>query len=141
MLNKNIVWHDHHVSKDERSQIKDQKPCVLWFTGLSGSGKTTIALKMKEKLESLDKNVEIIDGDVMRNNQHKHLGFSRKDIRENNKLIAELVCEKMKELDFVLVPIISPYKKDRVMARAIIGNITSQKNHEVKNFPPKPVCE
>ncbi len=95
---------------------------VIWFTGLSGSGKTTIALKMKEKLESLGKSVEVIDGDVIRSNQHKHLGFSRKDIRENNKLIAELAREKKKYFDFILVPIISPYKKDRAMARAIIEN-------------------
>ena len=50
MSNKNIVWHDHHVTKEERSQIKDQKPCILWFTGLSGSGKSTIANAVESKL-------------------------------------------------------------------------------------------
>ena len=95
---------------------------VIWFTGLSGAGKTTIALRLREKLESLGKSVEILDGDAIRNTRHKHLGFSRKDIRENNKLIAELAREKKKNFDFVLVPIISPYKEDRIMARSIIGN-------------------
>jgi ATP sulfurylase/adenylyl-sulfate kinase len=113
------------INKGEEVFVKEPRAKqnkVIWFTGLSGSGKTTIALKMKEKLESLGKSVEIIDGDIVRNNQHKHLGFSRKDIRENNKLIAELVCEKKKDFDFILVPIISPYKEDRAMARTIIGN-------------------
>ena len=56
---------------------------VLWFTGLSGSGKTTITRALKKKLESLQKSVEIFDGDVMRKTLHKHLGFSRDNIREN----------------------------------------------------------
>lgn len=108
-------------TEEDLRKIKD-KGKVIWFTGLSGSGKTAIALEMKEKLRFLGKGVEIIDGDVIRNNQHKHLGFSRKDIRKNNKLIAELACEKIKEFDFILVSIISPYSEDRAMARKIIGN-------------------
>lgn len=100
---------------------KDEKcGCVIWFTGLSGSGKTTIALEAKEILESLGKNVEIIDGDAIRNSRHKHLSFSREDIKENNRLIAELAKTVANEFDFVLVPIISPYKEDREMARSII---------------------
>ena len=93
---------------------------VIWFTGLSGSGKTTIALKLKKELEKRDKSVEIIDGDVVRETLHKHLRFSRKDIRTNNKLIAEF-CVKQK-CDFVLVPIISPYREDRKMAKELIGS-------------------
>lgn len=93
---------------------------VIWFTGLSGSGKTTIATELKERLESIGKKIEIFDGDFIRNTLHKHLGFSREDIRENNKLIAELAYKKMNEFDFILVPIISPYKEDRIRAKEII---------------------
>ncbi|MBS3112480.1 sulfate adenylyltransferase [Candidatus Woesearchaeota archaeon] len=94
---------------------------VIWFTGLSGSGKTTIALELKKKLESERKKTEIIDGDVIRNTLHKSLGFSREDIYMNNKLIAELCKQKESKFDFILVPIISPYKENREMARNLIG--------------------
>ena len=94
---------------------------VIWFTGLSGSGKTTIALELKKKLEDSGKKVEILDGDIVRDTLHKNLGFSREDIKENNRLIAELAKERAPSNDFVLVPIISPYKEDRVMVRSIVG--------------------
>ena len=103
-----------------RFLLKNKMGSVIWFTGLSGSGKTTIALELKKKLESAGKKVEIIDGDTIRNTLHKHLGFSREDIKENNKLIAELAFKEA--ADFTLVPIISPYEEDREMARSIIGS-------------------
>lgn len=99
---------------------------VIWFTGLSGSGKTTIAEKAKKILESSGKNAEIIDGDAIRSAAHRHLGFSREDIRENNRLIAELAKEKANEFDFVLVPIISPYREDRNIAKSIVGDNFSE---------------
>ena len=105
----------------KKSRGLDKNGLVIWFTGLSGSGKTTIALELKELLESQKKSVAVIDGDDIRKEKHKHLGFSRDDIRENNRLIAELASEKSKEHDYVLVPIISPYVKDRAMAKSIIG--------------------
>jgi adenylylsulfate kinase len=94
---------------------------VLWFTGLSGSGKTTIADALERALIDDKNKVAILDGDVVRTTLHKNLGFSREDIRENNRLIAELAKEKQKENDFVLVPIISPYREDREIARRMIG--------------------
>jgi adenylyl-sulfate kinase len=94
--------------------------CVLWFTGLSGSGKSTIAEALKGKLESLDRQVKIIDGDDVRNTINKKLGFSREDIRENNKIIATLANESTSFYDFILVPIISPYFEDRKNAKKII---------------------
>lgn len=95
---------------------------VLWFTGLSGSGKSTIAHGLKERFEAMGKRVDVLDGDVIRNKLHKHLGFSREDIRENNRLIAELAKKKSIHTDIVLVPIISPYTEDREMARSIVGS-------------------
>lgn len=94
---------------------------VIWFTGLSGSGKTTIAERLKKELDTIGKTVDILDGDIIRNTLNTHLGFSREDIRENNRKIAEFACEKDKEADFVLVAVMAPYKEDRTMIRSIIG--------------------
>lgn len=96
---------------------------VIWFTGLSGSGKTTVSRELAKRLEALGRKVEIIDGDDIRGGKHKNLKFSREDIRENNRLIAALAKEKMKESDFVLVSIIAPYAEDRDIARSIIGQV------------------
>lgn len=95
---------------------------ILWFTGLSGSGKTTIALELKKQLEALKESVVIIDGDDVRNELHKHLDFSREGIRENNRLVAKLAKEKLGTYDIVTVPIISPYTEDREAVRKIIGS-------------------
>ena len=97
---------------------------VLWFTGLSGSGKTTIAEALKKELESHGKTVEILDGDVVREKHPIKLGFSREDIRANNKLIAELA--KQSSADVVLVPVISPYREDREMVKKIIEDIEKE---------------
>lgn len=97
-------------------------PIVLWFTGLSGSGKTTIAHVLEKELKKLGKTVIVLDGDVVRATFHKHLTFSREDIRENNRLTAELAKKKMAEANVVIVPIISPYAEDRVMVRKIVGD-------------------
>ena len=102
--------------------MTSNKAKVLWFTGLSGSGKTTISIALKNKLEDIGKVVDILDGDVVRNLLHNNLGFSREDIRKNNRLIAELAKKQLNTYDFILVPIISPYKQDRIMARNVIGS-------------------
>ena len=105
----------------KKSIASGKASAVVWFTGLSGSGKSTIAAKLKDALEAQGKQVAAIDGDDIRKEKHAHLGFSREDIRENNRLIAELALAKAREFDIVLVPIISPYREDRAMARSIIG--------------------
>lgn len=94
---------------------------ILWFTGLSGSGKTTLAVLLKTRLEELGHSAEILDGDAVRSYLHKHLGFSREDIQENNRLLAKLALEKSKKHDFILVSAISPYREDRAMARSLAG--------------------
>ena len=95
---------------------------ILWFTGLSGSGKSTIADKLKRDFESEGKKVLILDGDVVREKLHKHLGFSREDIKENNRLIAELAKKEINNYDLIIIPVISPYIEDRKMAKEIIGD-------------------
>jgi len=101
--------------------MKSESAIVLWFTGLSGSGKTTISITLKKILEGMGKKINIFDGDKVREELHTHLGFSREDIRENNKLLAQLSKKNIKNYDFILVPIISPYRNDRKMAKKIIG--------------------
>ncbi len=93
---------------------------ILWFTGLSGSGKTTIANMLKAKLEEKGKTVAILDGDIVRETHNRHLGFTREDIRENNKIISELAIKE--DADYILIPIISPYQEDRTAARKLIGD-------------------
>jgi len=95
---------------------------VLWFTGLSGSGKTTIAKMLEAELKKRDRSVFIFDGDVIRNTRNKNLGFSRGDIRKNNRFIAGLARKRKEHYDAVLVPVISPFRKDRATARNIIGD-------------------
>lgn len=95
---------------------------VIWFTGLSGSGKSTIANGLYQKLIALNKKVLVLDGDVVRKSANLDLGFNREDIRKNNQRIAELAKSKMNEYNFILVSIISPYQADRKMAKSIIGN-------------------
>lgn len=98
------------------------KAKVFWFTGLSGSGKTTIATKLKEKLEFLNYSVKLIDGDDVRANLHQNLGFTIDDIIINNQLIAQLCVDNLFNYDIVLVPIISPYAVSREDARTKIGS-------------------
>lgn len=94
---------------------------VIWFTGLSGAGKSAIADALASELRANGKKVEILDGDAVRETVHKHLGFTAEDIKENNRLIAELAKERMKDFDFILIPIISPFIESRALAKKIIG--------------------
>ena len=94
---------------------------VIWFTGLSGSGKTTIALALKQRLDAQGKKVLILDGDDVRAKINRRLGFSREDIKKNNRLIAEMAVQQA-NYDFILIPVISPYREDREMAKSIIGD-------------------
>lgn len=95
---------------------------VLWFTGLSGSGKTTIAHELHKALEKANRKVLILDGDSIRSSVHRHLRFSPKDIRKNNALVAKLCVKYQGEYDVIIVPIISPFIKSRQNARRIVGH-------------------
>ena len=81
----------------------NNKAVVLWFSGLSGSGKTTIALSLKDVLVEKGKKVDILDGDVVRGLLNRHLGFSRNDIRKNNMSIAKLASKRLADFDLILV--------------------------------------
>lgn len=94
---------------------------VLWFTGLSGSGKSTIASGVSKILRKHNYSVKILDGDKIRKSIHVNLGFSPDDISKNNKKIAIICKELLHDYDFIIVPIISPFKASRFNAKNIIG--------------------
>ena len=108
-------------SLKNNEEVFVKNPRVVWFTGLSGSGKTTIANELKQLLQKKGKKIKIIDGDIIRNTLHKSLGFSKKDILTNNHLIAKLCKDNLTEFDFILVPIISPFIESRKNAKKMIG--------------------
>ena len=120
MSNKNIVWHDHHVTKAERSGMKSQKPCILWFTGLSGSGKSTIANAVESKLLELGKHTYLLDGDNIRMGLNKGLGFSDEDRVENIRRIGEVSKLFVDAGTIVLTAFISPFQKERDAVRDLV---------------------
>lgn len=97
-----------------------KKALIFWFTGLSGAGKTTIATRAKSLLEAKGFSVLIIDGDDVRTQLHKHLGFTEGDIKENNALISQLCQKYRNDYDFIMVPIISPFRGSREKARELL---------------------
>jgi len=120
MSNKNIVWHDHRISKDMRSNLKKQKPCILWFTGLSGSGKSTIANAVEVKLNQLNKHTYLLDGDNIRMGLNKGLSFSDEDRIENIRRIGEVSKLFVESGTIVLTAFISPFKEDRDSVRRLV---------------------
>lgn len=138
MLNKNIVWHDHHVSKEERSSIKAQKPCILWFTGLSGSGKSTIANAVESRLLELKKHTYLLDGDNIRMGLNRGLSFSDEDRIENIRRIGEVSKLFADSGTIVLTAFISPFQKERDAVRALVQNTEFI---EVFVDTPLAVCE
>ena len=119
-MSNNIVWHDHHVSKDIRSSLKQQKPCILWFTGLSGSGKSTIANAIELKLNQLKKHTYLLDGDNIRMGLNKGLGFSDEDRIENIRRIGEVAKLFVDSGTIVLSAFISPFQEDRDSVRKLV---------------------
>ncbi len=138
MLNKNIVWHDHHVTKEERATIKGQKPCILWFTGLSGSGKSTIANAVEAVLLKQGKHTYLLDGDNVRMGLNKGLTFSDEDRIENIRRIGEVSKLFVDAGTIVLTAFISPFQKERDAVRELVKE---DEFIEVFIDTPLEVCE
>ena len=117
-------------------QANRDRGCVIWFTGLSGSGKTTIAHKVEEILEDAGVPIEILDGDVVRENLSKGLGFSKEDRDTNIRRIAFVAHLLQRNGTFVITAAISPYREIRDEARAMIKDFV-----EVYADAPLDVCE
>jgi bifunctional enzyme CysN/CysC len=116
---KNIVPQNFTITKSERAAQKNQKPCVLWFTGLSGSGKSTIANLVEQELTAMGKHTYILDGDNVRHGLNKDLGFTETDRVENIRRVAEVAKLMVDAGLIVLVTFISPFQKDREYARSL----------------------
>jgi len=108
-------------NKEKRGSAKHQKPCVIWFTGISGSGKTTIASLVEEKLFALGKHTYLIDGDIIRKGLCKDLGFDEKSRAENIRRVSEVAALLVDAGLIVLAAFISPFACDRETARNLVG--------------------
>ncbi|XOV78364.1 MAG: adenylyl-sulfate kinase [Aestuariibacter sp.] len=137
-MSDNITWHQHQIDKSARAEQKSQKPLAIWFTGLSGSGKSTIANLLEQKLVANDKHTYLLDGDNIRHGLCGDLGFSDKDRVENIRRISEVVKLFVDAGSIVLTAFISPFKADREFCRKLL-----QGNEFVEVFVDTPldVCE
>jgi len=143
MLNsKNIVHHNHEVTKLQRSKIKEQKPCILWFTGLSGSGKSTIANAVEVELNRLNKHTYLLDGDNIRLGLNKDLSFSDKDRVENIRRIGEVAKLFVDSGTIVLTAFISPFISPFIKDRQIVKDLVED-NEFIEIFVDTPleICE
>ncbi|HLC09238.1 MAG TPA: adenylyl-sulfate kinase, partial [Methyloceanibacter sp.] len=113
----NIKWQELSVDKIARAGLKHQKPCVLWFTGLSGSGKSTIANALEKRLHALGRHTYVLDGDNIRHGLNKDLGFTDVDRVENIRRVAEAARLFVEAGLIVMVSFISPFRSERRMAR------------------------
>jgi adenylylsulfate kinase len=121
-MESHIIWHEPHISKEERAKKKDQHPCILWFTGLSGSGKSTIANALESRLYEMSKNTYLLDGDNVRHGLNKDLGFSDTDRIENIRRIGEVSKLFVDAGLIVITAFISPFRSDRQIIRNLVEN-------------------
>lgn len=118
----NLTWHDMTITREQRALQKGQKPKTIWLTGLSGSGKSTIANEIEKRLFLMGRHTMSLDGDNVRLGLNKNLGFAEGDRIENIRRVAE-VAKLMNDAGVIVITsFISPYERDRLMARDIVGS-------------------
>ncbi len=122
----NITWHEGHVTREARAELLKQKGCTLWFTGLSGSGKSTTAFTLEHALVQMGRLAYVLDGDNIRHGLNKNLGFSAADREENIRRIGEVAKLFADAGVITMTSFISPYRKDRDLVRDL---------HEKANLP------
>lgn len=117
----NIVWHDHKVTKDVRRQQHGHKSCLLWFTGLSGSGKSSVASELERQLvKEFNIRTYLLDGDNVRHGLCKDLGFSGEDRVENIRRVGEVSKLFVDAGLITLSAFISPFRNERRLARDLL---------------------
>jgi len=119
-LATNVTWHDHSVARADREKIKGQKGVVIWFTGLSACGKSTVANTVDHLLNQMGRHTYLLDGDNIRMGLNKNLKFSAEDRAENIRRIGEVAKLFADAGIITLTAFISPYKKDRDAVRALL---------------------
>ncbi|MCI7047197.1 adenylyl-sulfate kinase [Helicobacter sp.] len=137
-MENNLTWHDTKITKEQRSKLKNQKPCVLWLTGLSGSGKSTLANALEQRLFTMGYHTYLLDGDNVRHGLNKDLGFDENSRVENIRRIGE-VCKLFVDSGLiVLCAFISPFCKERQIIRELLD-----KGEYIEIFVDTPieVCE
>lgn len=137
-MSSDIVWHQHATNKASRGAQKNQTPRVLWLTGLSGSGKSTIANLLEQKLVAQGKHTYLLDGDNVRHGLCGDLGFSDKDRVENIRRISEVAKLFVDSGTLVITAFISPFKADRDYCREILDE---SEFVEIFIDTPLEVCE
>src|SRR5450830_1731125 len=137
-ITNNITWHGSQVTLADRKQLLGNRPMTLWFTGLSASGKSTLAFALERALIDAGRACYVLDGDNVRHGLNANLGFSLKDRTENIRRVAE-VAKLMNEAGLIVIcAFISPTIADREMAKAIIG---ANQFSEVYVSTPLLACE
>ncbi|MEZ5839330.1 MAG: adenylyl-sulfate kinase [Hyphomicrobiales bacterium] len=116
----NLVWQGLDVDKDARRSLMGQRACILWFTGLSGSGKSTVANLVEKQLHALGRFTYVLDGDNVRHGLNKDLGFTETDRVENIRRVAEVAKLFVDAGVIVIAAFISPFRADRQMARDLM---------------------
>lgn len=118
---ENVVWHPHAVTRAERENANGHQGVVLWFTGLSGSGKSTVAGALEQALHQLGVSTYLLDGDNVRHGLCRDLGFSDDDRRENIRRVGEVAKLMVDAGLVVLTAFISPHRIERQMVREMLG--------------------
>jgi adenylylsulfate kinase len=134
----NITWHEGHVSREERETLLEQKGVLIWMTGLSGSGKSTVAYTLEHALVQRGHLAYVLDGDNVRHGLNKNLGFSAEDREENIRRIGEVAKLFADTGVITITAFISPYRKDRDNNRELLGEGNFV---EVYCKAPLEVCE
>jgi adenylylsulfate kinase len=117
----NVIWHEHKVTRQDREKLLRQNGVVIWCTGLSGSGKSTVANEVANKLHSRGHLTYVLDGDNIRHGLNKDLGFSPEDRNENIRRISEVACLFADSGVIAITAFISPYRKYREFCRGLAG--------------------
>ena len=120
MKTENTVWHEQNITKEQRSAQKNQKPCLLWYTGLSGSGKSTVANAVDALLFERGCHSYLLDGDNVRHGLNGDLGFSDEDRIENIRRISQVAKLFVDSGLIVSTAFISPFATDRAMASEML---------------------
>jgi bifunctional enzyme CysN/CysC len=119
---ENIHWQALDVNKHARASLKGQQACALWFTGLSGSGKSTVANLVEKRLHAMGRHTYVLDGDNVRHGLNKDLGFTDVDRVENIRRVAEVTKLMVDAGLIVIVSFISPFRSERRLARTLLGS-------------------